>query len=395
MKKFLSNPANIYILIWSINTFQDAAFDSSILSLSLSIPYLCLSLYYILTVLFSYPKGNYLKGLSLFCTLLFIYGLIRFLLGGDLRAGAAISKSYSFLWGLILSIGPIFASYVFTLKGYLSPQNIKPWFIIFLLICFFRYFTSYNEFLINSSSEYNTTTINVGYEFVGLLPLIFIFKKKKTVQFILLGICLYFIISSMKRGAILATVCFLIWFIIQSFKDSKRSSKALMFFLLLICAGLVYYYVSYLYLNNVYFTNKLQGTLEGDSSGRDIIYGRLIHYLSNENNLFRIIFGGGADTTLKIAGIKAHQDWLELAVNCGFIGVVSYLFYWGNSIKELRNSKPFPIFYQMLGGCIIITFLTSLVSMSYDDIWFATALAFGYSTGSLYLLKTNQTSENY
>lgn len=74
-----------------------------------------------------------------------------------------------------------------------------------------------------------------------------------------------------------------------------------------------------------YFNHRIEQTLEGDSSNRDVIYGGLIIHFLDETNALKLFLGNGAQATLKIHGGFAHNDWLELLINNGIIGALIYI----------------------------------------------------------------------
>ena len=79
------------------------------------------------------------------------------------------------------------------------------------------------------------------------------------------------------------------------------------------------------------------------------------------------MLGSGANATINIAGNYAHNDWLEIAVNNGLIGIVIYVVYWISLFKTCRNAKLYPKYYLILTTFIIIVFMETLFSMSYNS----------------------------
>ena len=127
-----------------------------------------------------------------------------------------------------------------------------------------------------------------------------------------------------------------------------------------------------------YFQYRLESTTEGKSSGRDVIYSQLWnHYKSNEN-IFQLAFGEGAFHTQNINGYKAHNDWLELLIDCGLLGVIIYFIYWVNFYKAWRRSKGNFLVYMMMGAGLLFTFVRTFFSMSFSNMPFYMCVILAY-----------------
>ena len=72
---------------------------------------------------------------------------------------------------------------------------------------------------------------------------------------------------------------------------------------------------------------RVEATIEGKTSGRDYIIMKLWSFYTN-TSILQQIFGAGFARTLSIAGNYAHNDWIEMLIDCGFVGLLLYgLFY--------------------------------------------------------------------
>ena len=121
---------------------------------------------------------------------------------------------------------------------------------------------------------------------------------------------------------------------------------------------------------------RVAGTLEGNSSGRDSIFKQCWDIFLN-SNVLGMLFGHGASATVGIIGIAAHNDWLEILVNQGLLGVTVYLFFWIAFYKTFRldnsrETKP------VIGSVMLIYFAATLFSMSYSAMTLPSTLALGY-----------------
>ena len=118
-------------------------------------------------------------------------------------------------------------------------------------------------------------------------------------------------------------------------------------------------------------------------SGRDIIYAKLFDYVWNECSSVNILFGSGADYSVVIAGNFAHNDWLELLVDCGLTGVTVYAFYFAALYQSALRIPSKNAAKPMACLCLFILLSRSLFSMSYGDLFFPLALALGYSLAQI------------
>ena len=147
--------------------------------------------------------------------------------------------------------------------------------------------------------------------------------------------------------------------------------------------------------NSEYFMARFEQTLEGDASGRDVIYGNLWNTLLAETNPFYFYLGRGADSTLRVAETFAHQDWLETFCNNGFVGVIILFFFFYTFAKNVWKSKqyfPGMMFYSFFTLFIII-FSKTLFSMSIQELDVSESMLIGFFAYELYNLEQYEIDE--
>ncbi len=296
------------------------------------------------------------------------------------ETGAFVPNT-AYLKAIYKSLLPIYAFYVFARKGLLVENTIRFWFFVFLVLIINAYYRNQARLLMElqeRGSSFDEATNNVGYSFVALLPAIILFRKKPLLQYVLLLLCGYFILSSMKRGAILCGTLCLFWFLNQNYKTAQKNRKWIIavFGLVVIIIGI--YYVNYLLENSAYFVRRIEQVEEGNSSHRDELYTTYFYHFINENNPFRLLFGNGAWSTLKFGSNFAHNDWLEIAIGQGLLGIVLYLVYWVGFYCSWRRTKNDDDAFIAIGMLFFIYFLQSFFSMSYDSVSRSSAIVLGY-----------------
>ena len=133
-----------------------------------------------------------------------------------------------------------------------------------------------------------------------------------------------------------------------------------------------------------YFVFRLEQTLEGNTSGRDDIYNQYYDFFANQTNIFNYLFGNGAYATLKVFDNYAHNDWLEIAIDNGLIIVSIFAIYWVSLILYFfKNRRVDRTMSSMLALFILIYFIKSFFSMSYDQTPPFASCALGYALAYL------------
>lgn len=317
----------------------------------------------------------YLKGLNYLIVLLSIYGLWLILsapiIGG--MSGERVSNT-SYITTIFLSLLPIYSFYYYTHKGELTLDDLRRWLPVLIIITTYQYYQNQASLLnIVSDARYNLEiTNNVGYVFLSLIPLLTIYKDKPIIQYSALVYCIAFLMMSMKRGAmVIAIVCVILFFVGNKWRSSKL--KSLIFFLILLCV------IYWLYINilssNDYFLSKME---QAGGSGRTDIFSLLWNTYTCDYSFWEELFGRGANSTILVAGNYAHNDWLELLINQGIIGVIFYLVYWKNFLHVTLRVKRCRKFFYPLLMLFVITLLKSFFSMSYSGMSYIECIAIGY-----------------
>lgn len=166
------------------------------------------------------------------------------------------------------------------------------------------------------------TTVNASVVFLMLLPMLF-FVKNKMLSIVLFCVCIFFLFIGAKRGNILAAVFPIIVYIYLVMKDSRKSVWQF-FLVLVLIVGIVIGAVQ-LFLADEYLIGRFIDMQEGNSSGRDFLYFRAWRLWFDSNDLIHYIFGFGFQGALYNMDKMVHNDWLEILVDYGLLGVVFYL----------------------------------------------------------------------
>lgn len=387
MWKFLKNPCNIYISLLTFYSMQGTMIPTggTVLSQMIALVTMLMGLYYTVKVVAMKGKPVYFKGLNLLFFIFVVYGLV--LLFSDHHYvvkhrmyGGEVSNS-SFLKNIFLSLPNIYTFYYFSTKKYLTEKLLKRWIFVFMGAAVFIFIdyqmTSIHEMFLEGTNV-DEVTNNMGYLFVALIPSVALFRHKSLLQYGMIIFCMAFIVIGMKRGAIIVGVLLMLYFLYFNYRyhQSMSKTKVLIFSAIIVVAAV--YIVQYMMETSDYFMARIAQTKEGGSSGRDAIYEHFWNHFKNETDNIKFIFGNGANATLGIYINYAHNDWLEIAINQGVLGLVVYALYWLGFLKTIWNTKHNKTARLVLSLCFISFFVMTIFSMSYTEYSMMACTTFGY-----------------
>lgn len=387
MNKFLKNPCNVYISLLAFYSMQGAIIPTggTLFSQLLLLVAMLMGLYFTFKTIVIKGKPIYFSGLNILFFTLTIYGLLLLISDHHYVIQAKlfdneVSKS-SYLKGIFLSFPNIYTFYYFSRKGFLTEDHLRKWIVVFFCIAIFRFF-DYQIATIQTSlligNEVEEVTNNMGYLFVALIPAVALFKGNIRLQYCMLIICMAFIVFGMKRGAIIVGVVSLIYFLYFYLKYNNRVPKGKVIFFSLIIILAAYLITDYMLETSDYFMYRIVQTKEGNSSGRSNIYEYFWNHFKNETNLFKFLFGNGANATLGIYINYAHNDWLELAINQGVLGIIVYMIYWLCFLITIKSIKYNRTAKLVLTITFISFFIKTFFSMSYTGYSMVPCTVFGY-----------------
>lgn len=383
MSKYF-NICNFYILLWCLYNLQGTLYSrGSIISQGILALLLAISLFYTVYANVKFKKPPYMKAVNVLLAMFTIYGVALLfsnetLIVRESHVGAVSSKDY--LKNIYISLLPIYTFFVFAKTGQLSKLVVRRWVPVFLGVVIVTFLTRQSELLAEAEelmSAQEEFTNNVGYTFIAIIPLLF-FVKRPFLQYALLLFCGVFIVAAMKRGAMLIFIMSLPLFFSQTLKGTSLSRKILIFVLIVASTFAVVYYASHMLDSSEYFQDRLNNTLAGDASGRESMYPHLLRQIFYFATPMQFLFGRGAWGTLKVSDNFAHNDWLELGVNQGVLGVVIYIVYWVVFYVTTKKLRQYDQIHAALILTMFILFMKTFFSMSYDNMPIYTTLCIGY-----------------
>lgn len=313
-----------------------------------------------------------LKAVTLLMIMYSIYGAGEIFFPSHITYGFGTHdeiSSHVYLQSALNSLLPFLVLYLFYKKGELTAQRMRTYFFMFAALAIVRYFQNLNELLLAAKkrgSDAEEFTNNIGYQFLNLFPFVFFFKNK-TSRYTIVALILFALLICMKRGAILIGALCAAWFLMAEIRFSRKTSSKIFAIILgfAVIIGAIWY-VEYLMANSDYFMARINQTLEGKSSHRDVLYSLILDEIIKDPSPLHLLFGRGANSTVAISGNYAHQDWLELMANNGLLGVILGAFFYGSLFYTAHRYKKTlgPDFYTCFLMASAILFVKTMFSMS-------------------------------
>jgi O-antigen ligase len=331
-------------------------------------------LYFIKTLLQNNNKGLFYNA----WTFLFLLNIIGFLFNPQFSDGL----TRNMFKNVLITMLPFYPFMYFTGKKLLKPGHFVAFLLIMLPVIILQYYTNQNSFSLEYGIDMSEVVNNSAYSFVGLIPFVFLIKKKRLLSGGVMAIIILFIIQGAKRGAIIAGFLGLIMYFFYQIEtaDKRNRIPGILAAVVVLSAISAFAYDSI--TGNDFLMERLASTLEGDSSARNVVYSTLLGRWYNSNNFLNLVFGFGFAQSVNIAGGYAHNDWLELLSNFGLTGVCTYLILFLAAIKYCLRKDWMTERRIMMLTIILIWFSTSLVSMWYNSGGFMQAIILGYLTGN-------------
>ena len=307
-----------------------------------------------------------------------------------------ITSGLSSFSALLAGMMPIFSGYYLSRFAKVSEKQIVMALMFFLLVAVLSFYGYANT--LNEVYGDRDVTNNMGYYFVSTVSIVFIFNNRFWSYGAIVIIAFYVLLSA-KRGAMVCTiVAFLIYYYYVAFLNKKKKTTQIV--VLSVFSAILSLLVVNFLAEDSYTSERIYESFsseEGNAvySGRDVIYASLWDIIKN-SGATHLLFGHGTDATVKLIGIHAHNDWLEIMIDYGAIGIISYLSFFVSIFIYIRKQTASKYKY------IVITIITVLLLQTFFSMGFTslsmsvTSFILGCSIGKLdnqkyrYLIQLSQ-----
>jgi len=335
--------------------------EGSFISRSCVVGLIILSFFYLIkTSLISGKNSPFYNAWTIFL----ILNIVGFLFTSDLNK----STTYNMFKNILIFMLPFYPLYYFSYKGDLKSIHLTRFFLILIPIVIMLFYTNRSNILLERTTANPNIVNNIAYSFVSLLPFVFLIKNR-IISMSFMILIIFFIISGVKRGAIIAGSIGLVFYFYYLIKKIENRNKIIGFLSVIIIISSVTAFAYKTSLSNEFMINRMVSILEGNTSGRLGIYDSIFNEWYNSDNILNLVFGFGFAASVDITdGNYAHNDWLELLSNYGILGICIYAFLFYTALK-LCFKKEWHFDKRILMVTItLIWFFTSLISMRYTSL---------------------------
>lgn len=296
-----------------------------------------------------------------------------------------MERDFSMLRQILINFLPFFPAYYLAKKGVLTKRHLILFLFALLPILSISFYRSLSVLQVETGKD--TVVSNVIYLIVGLLPFLFLIKRR-VISFGILLFIFVLVIQSNKRAAILISLLAFITLIYQSLYLSPSRSKLWGYLMIFIFIMGSIYFIYDLYQQNIYLQGRINLAVQGHSSGRDRLIVALFDAWYHSGSFVNYIFGLGFNsneynTTL---GNVAHNDWIDVLASYGLIGIFLFVALWVALIKQVFDSswnKNKRLNYILI---LIVAFVASLLFR-----WYISPFPFMNALLLPYLLATKDT----
>lgn len=374
--KEVFNKCNAYLTLIFVYNMQGTFYGyGSVLAKFVLLLFMLYSAYFWIFTNSKYNLPKILKALNVVIIMFTIYGIAL-----ELFETKIIDRftGMEYLKNIYTSLLPVYACYYFSKRSFLNTKSIRVWFVLLVIMSTGKFFAFENQRLANTIYDIDGITNNIAYYFVALIPMIYLFKTQKVVQYIFLLYIFLFVIYGMKRGAILIALVLFFLLLNNNFEESSNKNKFLLLILGVSVICFLAEFVSFISSTSNYFQYRVESTLEGSSSNREDYYLTFFDYFARIQNPLTLLFGSGAYATVRINGNLAHNDWFEILINNGVVGIVIYMMYMKRFWNLYWKNKN-TIYNMVLLNLFIFCFFKSLYSMSYGSVPIMITMMLGYT----------------
>lgn len=375
--KAIKNVANWFLALFCLEAILPIYINSQINSAIFWLIILS-SLYCALLVNAKYYESLYFGKFNWLILMFVIYGIVYYLFGPSYLSpatGLPLNK-LSYTTAILKSLLPVYTFYYLTRRGLLTSKMISKWIPIFLVVGIIFYNDEMQRARVRLFMAEDVTN-NAGYYMLSMLPLMLFWRKSNVLQYSGMLLVAILVIFSMKRGAIFVMVFMLLFYFYKTMKSrNKKISPSIVLSSSTFMFGMYYFITEYM-MDNEYFVYRINDTLQGNSSSRFDLYSAFWTHIVN-CDILNLLFGSGANYTLNVSYNYAHNDWLEIGVNQGLVGVIVFAAYWFGLLKKYKHNCLISPYDIMLGMVIINVLSRTVFSMSYSDTTFFSNIGLGY-----------------
>lgn len=224
-------------------------------------------------------------------------------------------------------------------------------------------------YALTSMREVDENAYGGGYLVLVALPLgLYNLRNKKyRIRAIWIVFILICVVVSLKRGDILAAGLGILAYYAFLLKATSTKGKFKNLFWVVVMAFIFIAFASYFIGSSKLAQTRMIDTQEGNSSNRDILYAYYWNYFLSSPKEIQIIGNGFSGTSFIWTGSMAHNDWLEILIDEGLIGIFFYILVIVSMIRLLTR-RTIPNEYKpiiaMIAAIVLVKSFFSMMLFS-------------------------------
>lgn len=313
---------------------------------------------------YTYLSGAYLLGYGLLCVfeviLMYrhsnVFGILVVFMLWVLFLWLLYPKYYFFqgkkvstmtmIQYIIIVCSSVSTFYLFAFNRYISERLLK--YFTLILACIFIHNILHYDVSTLGAGEYNFSSANnKSYQLAALSPFFLLFWKRKWLMLSLMVASMIFVVFLLKRGSMLCVLSFLLTTLYFTYKEKgaleKRQIRSILIKAsVLILIGIIIYVLLTIYQEN----SAIQKRFDHGSQAREDIYSNILNVWYSSEFYLKLL-GNGPLSTLALVRKYAHNDWLEILLDFGLIGLGLYVavlfsivrFYRRNNLTDLQKAS--------------------------------------------------------
>lgn len=229
-----------------------------------------------------------------------------------------------------------------------------------LLYTYYGYYNANNVFL--------NIHLGTSYYALYMLPLV-LCVPSKLVKIALIVLISLAVISSVKRGGVLALLAALLAYVViqQSVLSGRHIATKLLLAIVIIAvlAGM-FIFLATLNYNNI--LERFESIGQDGGSGRTVVWWETWRLICHQDAL-SVLIGNGYNAVIQNSrlGLSAHNDYLEAWFDFGLIGAVLYLLsvlsLFRTNLLALRRKHPCSAAFSAMSTMVLILSLISHIGI--------------------------------
>ena len=244
-------------------------------------------------------------------------------------------------------------------------SDLDSWFylaVIFLMLCICLQYK--NIYSLANVLATDKSHIGISYFPLFVLPILLL-PSSRLIRYASIVVTSIIIISSIKRGGLIALgASLMVYVLVKQFVNNKSSLRLIIIFVAVILVmGGVLYYITESTDNNI--IDRISNISDDGGSGRDVLWEDTYRNIQNRDISYRLVGNGYRSTELTSSlQLPAHNDFLEIWHDFGGIGLALYLLsFLSLCLYTLRLIKRKSRYAPYMAMIIVYYFIFSMISI--------------------------------